>query len=76
MNRQVGIRREDKNIWERRAPITPDHVVKLSRQAGLSFCIQASEIRTFLDSDYQAAGAEIREDQIGGGMAGIYNPSQ
>ena len=62
MNRKVGIRREDKNIWERRAPITPDHVAALSRQAGLSFCIQASEIRTFSDSDYQAAGAEIRED--------------
>jgi len=62
MNKRVGIRREDKNIWERRVPITPQHAAELSEKAGLSFCIQPSEIRVFPDSDFQAAGAEIRED--------------
>lgn len=62
MNRKAAIRREDKNIWERRVPITPEDMAALSREAGLSFCVQPSEIRVFPESDYQAAGAEIRED--------------
>ena len=62
MNRKVGIRREDKNIWERRVPITPDDLAALSRESILSFCVQTSEIRTFPDTDYQAAGAEICEE--------------
>jgi alpha-aminoadipic semialdehyde synthase len=62
MNRKAAIRREDKNIWERRTPITPEDMAALSREAGLSFCVQPSEIRVFSESDYQAVGAEIRED--------------
>ena len=59
---QVGIRREDKNLWERRVPLTPFHVGKMTREAELQFCVQPSEIRAFPDSDYQAAGAEVSED--------------
>jgi saccharopine dehydrogenase (NAD+, L-lysine-forming) len=62
MNKQVGIRREDKNVWERRVPITPQHVTSLTQQAGLSFCVQSSGIRAFSDEDYRAAGAEVRDD--------------
>ena len=62
MINRVGIRRENKNIWERRVPLTPQHVAELSRKEGLTFCVQPSEIRAFTDDDYQAAGADIRED--------------
>lgn len=65
MNKKVGIRREDKNIWERRVPLTPQHVKQLTQQAGLQFCVQPSDIRAFADSDYAAAGAQIQEDQSG-----------
>lgn len=62
VNSQVGIRREDKNIWERRVPITPEHVTQLGQEARLSFCLQPSDIRVFSEEAYQAAGATIQED--------------
>ncbi|MBP6876020.1 MAG: hypothetical protein KBD56_08120 [Candidatus Eisenbacteria bacterium] len=58
----IGIRREDKNRWERRTPIVPDDVRKLIRETGLRFHVQPSPIRVFADEEYAAAGAEIRED--------------
>lgn len=62
MSKRIGIRREDKNVWERRVPLTPQHVSSLSRESGLSFCVQSSAIRAFPDSDYRAAGAEVSDD--------------
>jgi len=62
MNKKVAIRREDKNIWERRVPVVPAHVAQLQREHGLVFCVQPSEIRAFPDAAYREAGAEIRED--------------
>jgi alpha-aminoadipic semialdehyde synthase len=58
----VGIRREDKNEWERRVPLTPDAVGELSREHGIRFQIQPSPIRVFRDEEYAAAGAHLRED--------------
>ncbi|MBD3237380.1 MAG: hypothetical protein GF330_11790, partial [Candidatus Eisenbacteria bacterium] len=58
----IGIRREDKNEWERRAPLTPEDVATLADRPGLGFHVQPSTIRAFPDKDYAAAGAEIRED--------------
>lgn len=57
----VGIRREDKNIWERRVALTPEHVRDLSAQ-GLAFKIQPSPIRKFPDSEYSKANAVVSED--------------
>ncbi|MFH1755428.1 MAG: hypothetical protein ABIA59_06965, partial [Candidatus Latescibacterota bacterium] len=57
----IGIRREDKSIWERRVPIIPDHVRAIERE-GIEVLIQPSEIRIFTEREYQAAGAEISED--------------
>lgn len=57
----IGVRREDKNIWERRTPLTPDDIGAL-RSSGLAFHVQPSTIRAFADQDYAAVGAEIRED--------------
>jgi saccharopine dehydrogenase (NAD+, L-lysine-forming) len=58
---KIGIRREDKNIWERRAPLNPDHVRKLVAQ-GIEVLVQPSPIRTFPDQAYRQAGATISED--------------
>jgi len=58
----VGIRREDKNRWERRAPLTPLQVSELVAERGMRFRVQPSEVRVFADTEYEAAGAEIAED--------------
>ena len=58
----LGIRREDKNKWERRAPLTPAHVSELISEHKTSIAVQPSPDRIFADEDYKAAGAEIRED--------------
>lgn len=54
----LGIRREDKNEWERRAPLTPDHVAELV-QRGLAIAVQPSAKRAFDDVDYLHSGATI-----------------
>jgi saccharopine dehydrogenase (NAD+, L-lysine-forming) len=58
----IGIRREDKNRWERRVPLTPEDVGHLIATRGLAFHLQPSPIRIFPDAQYAAVGAEIRED--------------
>jgi alpha-aminoadipic semialdehyde synthase len=51
----LGIRREDKNRWERRAPVAPTHVKELV-QKGIKVLVQPSSLRTFSDRQY----AEVR----------------
>lgn len=58
----IGIRREDKNRWERRVPLTPADVAELRARHGIEFLVQPSPIRAFPEAEYAAAGAEIRED--------------
>ena len=62
MEHVIGIRREDKNEWERRAPLTPDHVRRLKEAHGVHTIVQPSPIRVFTDDEYRAAGAQISED--------------
>jgi len=57
----IGIRREDKNRWERRAPLTPDHVAELTRH-GVAVVVEPSLLRVFPDDAYRAAGARILDD--------------
>jgi len=58
----IGIRREDKNKWERRVPLTPEHVKELIQDHSIEFGLQPSPIRIFSDEEYIQAGAKIRED--------------
>ncbi len=69
----IGIRREEKNRWERRAPLTPEDVGRLIRAHGLEFRIQPSPspeeqaakglpARIFPDEAYAQAGARIQDD--------------
>lgn len=62
MRYEVAIRREDKNMWERRTPLTPEHVATLSEKFGIHTIVQTSPIRVFPDTAYAKAGATVRED--------------
>jgi alpha-aminoadipic semialdehyde synthase len=62
MSFTLGIRREDKNQWERRAPIVPRHVRELHDDHDIKTIIQPSSIRAFQDKEYEAAGAMVQDD--------------
>lgn len=62
MEKVIGIRREDKNQWERRVPLIPDHVKELKEKYDIKTIIQPSKIRIFPDQEFQKAGAEVNED--------------
>jgi len=59
---KIGIRKEDKNQWERRAPLIPAHVGSLIKEHQLEIWVQPSKIRIFADEDYALQGAMIEED--------------
>ena len=61
MANAIGIRREDKYEWERRAPLTPSHVARLV-QAGVDVYVQPSTLRVFSEEAYRQAGARVQED--------------
>jgi len=61
MTTALGLRREDKNRWEQRVPITPQHVKKLKQKYGVETYIQPSKIRVFSDKDYKNNGAHVQE---------------
>ncbi len=61
----IGIRREDKNPWERRTPLTPEDVGKLVKENGMKVLVQSSTTtpkRVFPDHAYENAGAIVTED--------------
>lgn len=58
----LGIRREDKNPWERRVPLIPVHARELLRQHPLEIRIQPSPIRVFADEDFRREGVIVSED--------------
>ncbi|KAM6973645.1 alpha-aminoadipic semialdehyde synthase, mitochondrial [Aplochiton taeniatus] len=57
----MAIRREDINVWERRAPLAPRHVKELTN-AGYKVLIQPSNRRAIHDKYYEKAGAFVQED--------------
>lgn len=68
MTAVIGIRREDKNEWETRAPLTPADTGRLIREHGMRVLVQPSTIRVYADGEYRHAGCEICEDL---GPAGV-----
>jgi saccharopine dehydrogenase (NAD+, L-lysine-forming) len=62
MEKIIGIRREDKNEWEKRVPLVPDDVRWLKENHGIRTLIQPSAIRTFSDDEFRRSGAELSED--------------
>ena len=65
MKTLIGIRREDKNIWEKRVPLIPSHVHEIIRNHPIDIQLQPSSQRIFKDEDYIASGAKIKEDLSG-----------
>jgi len=62
MKSAIGIRREDKNQWERRTPIIPSHAKELIKNHNINVHVQPSQIRIFSDQDFLREGAQIDED--------------
>jgi len=62
MSFTFGIRREDKNKWERRVSLIPNHVRKLKEKYDVDVIVQPSPIRVYLEKEYENAGATIKED--------------
>ncbi len=60
--KRIGIRREDKSPFERRAALTPAHVRKAIDELGIAVTVQPSPIRIFTDQEYADAGAQVSED--------------
>ncbi len=58
----IGLRREDKNIWEKRIALTPDQLRELSMDGSIGFIVQPSGIRAFSDSEFEQAGIKVQED--------------
>jgi saccharopine dehydrogenase (NAD+, L-lysine-forming) len=57
----IGIRREDKNSWERRAPLTPNAIATLATE-GVQTQLQRSSNRVFADAAYESCGAFLVDD--------------
>lgn len=62
MKTQIGIRREDKNPWERRTPLIPTHIRELTQNYPIEVRIQPSSIRIFPDEIYSKEGAVVEAD--------------
>ncbi|MDH7517723.1 MAG: bifunctional lysine ketoglutarate reductase /saccharopine dehydrogenase family protein [Candidatus Thermoplasmatota archaeon] len=58
----MGLRREDKNRWERRTPLIPKHIKELKEKHGIQTFIQPSKIRVFSEKEYLDAGAQTSDD--------------
>ncbi|WP_144395230.1 alanine dehydrogenase [Pleionea sediminis] len=52
------VRKEHKNQWERRTPLTPEAIFQL-KSKGFEIDVESSDIRIFDDSAYQTAGASL-----------------
>ncbi len=65
MTRTIGIRREDKNIWERRVPIIPADLEQILEAEDLAAVVQPYPKRVFADEAYRQAGALVDEDLSG-----------
>jgi alpha-aminoadipic semialdehyde synthase len=62
MKTLIGIRREDKNPWERRVPLIPSHVRELVQNYPLEIWVQPSKLRVFPDENFAREGAKVQED--------------
>ena len=62
MNNCIGIRKETKDVTERRVALTPDQVQQLIDSHQVRVLVEPSSTRIFRDEEYRDAGAEITND--------------
>ncbi len=51
MKTRIGIRLEDKNVWERRVALIPSQIKELTSQ-GVAFSVEGFSRQTFTDEEY------------------------
>lgn len=59
--KKLGIKKETKNIWERRVPLNPQAVKELIDK-GFEVVVQPSENRIYKDEEFNNVGAKLCED--------------
>jgi alanine dehydrogenase len=59
---RVGVRREDKSIWERRVPLAPADIRTLREREGIQVRVQPSPIRVITSEEFREAGVDVDED--------------
>ncbi|MCJ7612708.1 MAG: bifunctional lysine ketoglutarate reductase /saccharopine dehydrogenase family protein [Candidatus Aminicenantes bacterium] len=62
MTLRIGLRREEKILREKRAPLIPSHVRELIASHGLDIGVQSSSGRIFGDEDYRREGAGVEDN--------------
>ncbi|HDQ71527.1 MAG TPA: hypothetical protein ENN19_05450 [Chloroflexi bacterium] len=62
MSTRIGIRREDKSIWERRVPLVPNDARELQKAHDIEVWVQPSDVRAFREEEYKEAGVRVVED--------------
>ncbi len=62
MKNCIGIRREDIDQTEKRAPLSPDHIRELVENTGLDIIMTPSKQRIFSNNQYKDAGAVLKDD--------------
>jgi alpha-aminoadipic semialdehyde synthase len=55
---KIGIRAEDKSLWERRVPLVPHDIAEL-RRSGLDIVVQTAPQRAIADGEFAAAGIPV-----------------
>jgi len=63
MKNVIGIRKEDKDLSERRAPLSPAQVKRLINEHGIEVHLEQSETRVFRNDEYKNAGV-VLEDEL------------
>lgn len=56
---KIGIRKEDKSVWERRVPFVPSDITEL-REKGIDMVVQSSPHRAFADAEFAAEGIPVQ----------------
>jgi alpha-aminoadipic semialdehyde synthase len=62
MKNKIGIRLENKNIWEKRVPIVPNDMKDLIEKESIDFIVETSSIRAFNDDQYREIGVKVSSD--------------
>ncbi|MEA3356425.1 MAG: bifunctional lysine ketoglutarate reductase /saccharopine dehydrogenase family protein [Candidatus Bipolaricaulota bacterium] len=58
---KIGVRREDKYEWERRAPLVPEDAKSLDEK-GIEIIVQSSPNRVFTREEYERLGISVKDD--------------
>jgi saccharopine dehydrogenase (NAD+, L-lysine forming) len=58
----IGIRKETKDITQRRVPMSPEQLGQLITVHGLRVLVEPMERRVFVDEEYRGVGAELTTD--------------